>query len=211
MLAGVGAGSRPVATAALMGRIRHVARPWARALLAVLAGLLFWSLAPAAFGWKSAVVLTGSMEPAIRPGDIAVSDPDPRHDLATGNVVVVEAPGRPGHTVVHRVLEIEANGALILRGDANSTNDSTPIREDDVLGVVRLRIGWVGLPVVWWHQGQRHLVAATGVVLLLLLTAANPPRSRPSDGEDDEASATEDDTDDRPASDVQEQPEPVPA
>ncbi len=201
------AGARPAR------HLRHASRPWARAVLAVLAGLLFWSVAPAAAGWESAVVLTGSMEPAIRPGDIVVSDPDPGRELMAGNVVVVEAPGRPGHTVVHRVVERDANDALILRGDANATNDSTPIGEGDVLGVVRLRIGWVGLPVVWWHQGQRHLVAATAVVLLLLFAAAQPPRHEATDEEIPDASQREDDDapDGSAASDVQEQPQPVPA
>ncbi len=171
-------------------RLRHGVQPLIRAVLAVLAGLLFASVAPALAGWQSAVVLTGSMQPAIRPGDIVVSDPDSRRKITPGSVVVVRTQDRPGETLVHRVVSRETDGSLILRGDANQTNDSTPVPPDNVVGVVRLSIGWVGLPVVWWHQRQWHLVGAAAVVLLLLVAAAQSARPAPAAEATDDAQET---------------------
>ena len=39
--------------------------------LAAAASLLFWSHAPQVVGWQPRVVLTGSMMPTVRPGDVA--------------------------------------------------------------------------------------------------------------------------------------------
>ncbi len=171
--------------------IRPVARPWARVALAVLAGLIVWSVLPAAFGWRSSVVISGSMYPAIAPGDVVVSDPDAVDQIVRGNIVLVRAPGEPRRTLVHRVVERRADGDLTLRGDANQTNDSSVINSTQVLGVVRLRIGSVGLPALWWHEGRYgHLVAATATLLVLLSAAQRTSTGRHDEGAGDPDSTT---------------------
>ena len=45
--------------------------------LAAAASLLFWSHAPQVVGWQPRVVLTGSMLPTVRPGDVALVAPAP--------------------------------------------------------------------------------------------------------------------------------------
>ena len=47
----------------------------ARALLGTLALLLLVSVAPTVAGWETTVVMTGSMEPGVAAGDVAVIRP----------------------------------------------------------------------------------------------------------------------------------------
>src|SRR5690606_15671141 len=52
--------------------VRHAVALCARSVLATVAGLLVWTVLPMALGWQPAVVLSGSMEPAIRTGDVVL-------------------------------------------------------------------------------------------------------------------------------------------
>ncbi len=144
----------------------------ARVAVVALSGLLFWSVAPLLLGWHSAVVLTGSMQPAISPGDVVVYDTVQARDLEVGEVAVVLHPNSSRPTVVHRVDARSANGTLTLRGDANVSLDSTALAADARVGRARLRIVYVGLPAVWRRAGQMDRVAAgaAAVVVLLVLS-----------------------------------------
>src|SRR4029078_3459207 len=90
----------------------------------MLVGLLFWADAPMIGGWQPRVVLTGSMEPGIKPGDVVlmqrVSDPS---TLPVGRVVVGRDDERDGGSYVHRVVRIEGAN-LVTKGDANQSEDS---------------------------------------------------------------------------------------
>ena len=66
-----------------------------RAARAVVLGLLLCCLLPVFFGWTTTVVLTGSMAPALRPGDVVIAAPVPAARigaLAPGAVVLVHDP-----------------------------------------------------------------------------------------------------------------------
>src|ERR1700712_5197156 len=88
-------------------------------LLAMVAGLMFWSVVPRAAGWRSQVVLTGSMQPRIAPGDLVLAAPVARGELKPGRVVLFRDPVRPGRTIVHRVVRYDDNGNIVTKGDAN--------------------------------------------------------------------------------------------
>ena len=128
-----------------------------RGVATMFASLLLWSLAPALLGWHPTVVMTGSMEPRLHPGDVVVSRPVPTSALSLGQVVLAADPDHPGKLRLHRLAVINADGTLTLRGDANSANDSTPVRRDAVRGVASLHIPYLGLVELWRSE---HDVAA---------------------------------------------------
>lgn len=154
------------------------------AALAVLCGLVVWTLLPCLLGWSPHVVLTGSMAPRIQPGDVVLTQPVPAAAIQPGQVVLFEDPLRPGRTVVHRTVRRNADGNLITRGDANATEDSTPVAPSAVRGLPRLRVPYIGRPMLWARQQNRVAVAASGGLLvaasLLLMseTGGGPPRAR---------------------------------
>ncbi|WP_324650215.1 signal peptidase I [Georgenia sp. H159] len=175
--------------------VRHTAAGVARTLLVTLAGLLLWSVLPAVLGWQPTVVMSGSMEPSIRTGDMVLTRDVPAGALRPGHVVLVDDPSRPGSRLMHRLVETDDDGGLVLRGDANEDPDSTPVAAADVRGVGIIRVPWVGLPYVWTAEGRYPSLAVT-VLGLVALLALSPVRERtpPPDAGNDDA------TDDAPSS-----------
>ncbi|WP_157440389.1 LamG-like jellyroll fold domain-containing protein [Actinokineospora inagensis] len=142
----------------------------AGATLSVLVWLVFWSVAPFLVGWQSHVVLSGSMSPAIRPGDVVVVGGLLTDHPAPGAVLAFDDPTHADRTLLHRLVRVDPDAGLITKGDANAEADSTPITEDAVHGQGRLRVPWVGLPSYWVHSGD-WLSLTIALVALVGLTA----------------------------------------
>ncbi|WP_432524582.1 signal peptidase I [Kineococcus sp. SYSU DK006] len=148
-------------------------RVLARTVLWAVAALLLWSLVPAVLGWPTRVVVSGSMAPVLRPGDVVVAQPVGERAPEVGQVVVFADPSAPGRDVVHRVVGVEAGGYLT-RGDANSAADPLPVPAEQVRGIARARIPLVGLPRLWVREHDvRALVAALALLAGLALAAVD--------------------------------------
>lgn len=152
------------------------------------------------FGIGFTMFSTGSMAPTIPAGSVAVVREIPASDVAVGDVVTVERPGEL--PVTHRVRTV-ADGpgesrTLVLRGDANASDDAEPYQVSTVglvlfsvpgiapvvaglgnpLVLGGLTIGAAGL-VLWAFWPRRAAGAAVAVlavaVALTQLPAATPP------------------------------------
>jgi signal peptidase len=126
------------------------------------------------------VVTTGSMQPAINPGDIVLSAP-PEDDvtLAEGTVITFRDPVREGELLTHRIDTVQPDGSYVTRGDANSTADSYQVTTDEITGVGRLLVPSVGLPRVWLDEGKLILLVGWAVATgLAVWGALHRPRSR---------------------------------
>lgn len=146
---------------------RVVVATLARGVVVTLLGLALWAAAPAVIGWHPTTVMTGSMEPRLRPGDVVVSRPVPPTALRLGQVLLADDPDQTGHLRLHRAVTAGPDGTIVTRGDANPQRDSTPIARSAVHGVAVLRIPEVATPIVWMRAGEW-----TKVALLALVFAA---------------------------------------
>ncbi len=113
---------------------------------------------PTVFGWSSAVVLSGSMEPAFSADDLLILHS--RDGYEVGDVVLFFADGIP---VTHRIIAVTPDGYRT-QGDANNIADD-PIPASAVKGRVVLVIPGVG-------AGIRALRSGPGIVCLLLVLTA---------------------------------------
>ncbi|MCS6559043.1 LamG domain-containing protein [Curtobacterium flaccumfaciens] len=155
-----------------------------RLLLAVSARTVLWSVLllalwaslPAAFGWHVTTVVSDSMAPGIRTGDVVAAMPVGRDDLEAGRVLLVEDPDHRDRLRLHRLERIEPDGGLRLRGDANPTADRTAVEPAAVLGVGVLRFPWIGLPGVWIRGGDWAALLLAGVVTAVLVVAGRADR-----------------------------------
>ena len=95
---------------------------------------------PMPFGYGSAVVLTGSMEPAIMTDELIIVKASETY--AEGDVVVYQT-GRI--LVVHRIVSM-ADGMAVTRGDANNADDA-PIELSQIRGKVIAHIPHMGTVV----------------------------------------------------------------
>lgn len=121
---------------------------WSVLLLAV------WAMLPAAVDWRVTTVVSESMAPAVRAGDVVAALPVDGTSVSAGQVLLVEDPDHDDRRRLHRLERIEADGGLRLRGDANPEPDRTAVRPGAVLGVGVLRFPFVGLPSVWIRNGD---------------------------------------------------------
>ncbi|HLT97992.1 MAG TPA: signal peptidase I [Acidimicrobiia bacterium] len=132
-------------------------------VISYLATMLLWVVVPSlVLGWRPMVVVSGSMSPLIRAGDVVHIDPG----------VVPDTPGAVvGFDVgdgvtIHRLHQIAGDGSLITKGDANSRPDSTPVAPEQVIGQARLLVPYIGMAKVWgWWWWW------AGLLLVLLLVA----------------------------------------
>lgn len=108
---------------------------------------------PTAFGWGSAVVLSGSMEPELPVG--ALLWIHRQNAYAPGDVVTYESNGT---LVTHRLVSV-AEDTAVTKGDANNTEDS-PIDVKQICGKVE---------AVWPNVGKAALLLKSPAVISLLL------------------------------------------
>lgn len=96
----------------------------------LVAYLFFIGILPLA-GLEPFGVLSGSMTPTVRAGDLVYLKKDDIHPVSTGDVIAFRLSG--GNFVLHRVQRKE-DGAFVTKGDANETEDFSPVAEDQVYG-----------------------------------------------------------------------------
>ncbi len=85
-------------------------------------------------------VYSGSMSPAINPGDLIIITP-PTKVLEPGMILTMRVDGK---LVTHRLLGISSDGLVITKGDANKTLDSWDQGKLEIGGIVRGRIPYLG-------------------------------------------------------------------
>lgn len=99
---------------------------WVAMALAI-ASFAFLAIGPHVLGYRTATMLTGSMEPGISPGDVVVSVPRPVQDVAVGDVISYHIPVEDHRVETHRVVEVSpgADGrpTVVTKGDANPNKD----------------------------------------------------------------------------------------
>jgi signal peptidase len=145
----------------------------ARVVVTVVAGLALVALAPSVVaGWWSGVVVSGSMAPALRVGDVVITRPLSEQP-ERGRIIVFREQPDSSRTLVHRISGFTEDGHFITKGDANDGPDSTPVAREAVIGAAVVRVPAVGLPVTWARQGDgRRLALSIGSLALLGLVAS---------------------------------------
>jgi len=121
------------------------------------------------------IVVSGSMEPNIREGDLlfvmGANPEDIKNGTAeeqNGDVIVFDArglwAGAPEEPIVHRVVDkylVEGTWYFRTKGDANLLTDQAPVPESCIIGVV---IG--GIPYIGW---VKILLTESGLLIPLLV------------------------------------------
>ena len=96
---------------------------------------------------KARIVLTGSMEPSISPGDIIITTPITRKEPKIGDVIAYQAKRFNGENVAvfsHRIISGDIQNGFVVQGDANKTPDNQKPKAPDILGVVIFVIPFLG-------------------------------------------------------------------
>lgn len=127
------------------------------------AGSLVGNRLPMPFGYGMAVVMSGSMEPAIAVDDLVVVRKGGSYQA--GDVVVYEA---DGILITHRVYEKNGD-TLITWGDANPVADE-PVAVEAVKGTVVAVVPKAGILVRFLKQPSTVILLIVATFLLLELS-----------------------------------------
>jgi len=161
--------------------------------LLVLAGglaLVAFALGPHVLPYQYLVVLSGSMEPALPVGSVAIFEPVPAGALAVGDVITFQHPSRRDEFLTHRIVGVESGDGtslLITKGDANGVVDEWRVPGAGTGWRVAGVIPALGYVLV----GLRSPVARAAFVLvplaaLCVVGAARLVRARSTEEPDDE-------------------------
>jgi signal peptidase len=113
--------------------------------VALVAVLLLISAFPIAGNFKVLVVLSGSMEPAIKTGSAMVIKP--AADYKIGDIITFGPMSKKRTPTTHRIVGIKAEGGnrlYITKGDANNAPDIKEIAENEIIGKVLFSAPYAG-------------------------------------------------------------------
>jgi signal peptidase I len=174
----------PAAPARLVRGAFEVARLATAAVLVVLVGALLAGTVPSLVGYESFVVLSGSMEPNLHVGDLAVVGPVRQDQLEVGDVISYRTPQRPDVVVTHRLIGIgedeRGRPALQTKGDANDSADQVMVEPGAVLGRVAYGVPMIGYLVEFARRPEGKLLLLACPAFLLALDAFMAARKRQS-------------------------------
>lgn len=164
-----------VSSAGAARAVPHISHPVDRvvrggARLAVLA-VLAVALLPLAFHARTLVVLSGSMTPALRVGDLVVAQQVPAATARPGDVVTFPDPAGSGRLFTHRVRQVtRAAGSVrfVTRGDAARGSERWHVPARSTVGLVRYRLPALGYPLARVRSplGRLALVASLALVAI---------------------------------------------
>jgi signal peptidase I len=158
--------TRTVERTALRHWSRLVAATAARVVLYSLGGMLLFAAAPAVVGWVPTTVMSDSMAPSLRAGDVVVAMPVEPTAVRLGQILLFADPDHPERKRLHRFIEMTDDGLLLTKGDANPEADSTPAVSTSVIGAGVLRIPYVGM-VTTWMANRQYLPVAIVVMAII--------------------------------------------
>lgn len=113
--------------------------------------LIVVTLTSGLFTYQALTIGSSSMSPKIQKGDIVILRKVKKAEINTIKKGDVLVHNHDNKIIVHRVVEIlNINGKFnyITKGDNNDTKDAWVIKENEVIGIVKFKIKYLGMPTV---------------------------------------------------------------
>lgn len=131
----------------------------------IVKGIIYPDQVPSIGKYTPMIVLTGSMEDTIKPGDLIICEKIDAGDVKEGDVISFFDPtGKSSSVTTHRVNSITHNpttGELMFytQGDNNNIEDITPVPAENLVGK------WTGIRI--WGLGHIILFTQSPIGLVL--------------------------------------------
>lgn len=108
------------------------------------------------FSYKPVAIVSNSMYPKIKRGDVVISEQIKKSDLKNIQLYDIIEYKLDNSIIVHRVVAIDfdkkGNYVYITKGDNNKNKDPKKVTEDQILGLVKFKVPMVGYPTVWLSE-----------------------------------------------------------
>lgn len=124
-------------------------------VVALVFSILLASFMLGLFKFEPVAIVSNSMKPTYTRGDVVIYEKMSDNDLKklSKDSILIYRIG--GQLVAHRVVSvIEENGTIKYqtKGDYNNTSDNNLVSIDQILGVYRFHIKYIGYPSVWLND-----------------------------------------------------------
>lgn len=126
---------------------------------------------PSFFGWKPFIVLSGSMQVEIDPGDIAVVKDVDTDTLEVGDIIAYRT--SDDVVITHRIIEIQYENdekQFITKGDNNNTKDDGIVSESQVEGIYVFKISKLG-NLAMFIQTPTGIISCLSIPIIILIIA----------------------------------------
>lgn len=105
------------------------------------------------FKYRPVAIISNSMYPHIKRGDVVISEKITEKDLKTIKLDDIIEYKLGGASVVHRVVAIDldkkGNLVFITKGDNNSNIDDEKVNGNQIVGRILLKVPYIGYPTIW--------------------------------------------------------------
>lgn len=101
------------------------------------------------FYYGAYVIATDSMTGELNKGDIAIYESYEDQLIREGQVIIFE---EGSSKIVHRVVDIKiinGNSRYYTKGDANEDFDAGYLTDSDIVGLVNVKLPYLGYPTIW--------------------------------------------------------------
>lgn len=152
--------------------VKKICNVLSTVLVVVLVIIAAALVVPPVLGYQSMAVLSGSMEPEIKVGDIVYAKEMETDELKTGDIITYRLSGTT--LVTHRIVEIDTeNKWMITKGDANDVVDTSPVLYEQIVGRVDFHLPFLGY-VSMYIKTPLGIAGICGVVFLMILFSFLP-------------------------------------
>lgn len=165
---------------------RRVANGVGWAIVVASATLALVIAGPLVVGDQPHTDLSGSMEPAISPGDVVINEEIEPWEAEVGDVVTFHDPEDQSKLLTHRVVSTKDTGShiwFVTQGDANNTKEHWRVPATGEIGRLLYTVPWVGHLAVF-ARSKLGWALLIGIPLLLILIEelVRIWRPRPNEG-----------------------------
>lgn len=126
---------------------------------------------PSVFGWKPFIVLSGSMEDTIIPGDLILTKEIDALELKEGDIISFRT--NKSTVITHRITKIvedEGERKYYTKGDNNNSNDRDYVCNNQIEGIYKYRIPELG-KIAINLQKPIGIVICIAIPLIIVLIA----------------------------------------
>ena len=165
--------------------INRLATVTALAATILAVATLALALVGGRMGYRAVFMTTGSMRPAIAPGDLVILRPVDPASIHLGDVITFQAPIGSHELVTHRVVAVTSSAQGITfrtKGDANQVADIWIVHYQDLGWVEVTRVHGFGAVTAFLGSLPGRLLVVLIVFLLALglLLPDRPERREPA-------------------------------
>ncbi len=126
---------------------------------------------PSFFGWKPFIVLSGSMETEIMPGDLVIVKEIDTKELKENDIIAFKTSNEKviTHRIVEKVITEDGTIRYKTKGDKNNIEDPDYVLENQIEGIYKFRIAGLGNLAISMQKPIGMIVIISIPLIFLLI------------------------------------------